>query len=124
MSTHIDAFAINGTKIALTDDSYNEKRGFAEYTGQTEAGTTRRDVVRIGYLAELAVKIAVTGSIKATFDTAAAQDSLTLRIWQDNGSKAKNWECYIDSYTADLVRDTENGTYWDISITFKDLGES
>ena len=124
MATHIDAFAINGTKIALSDDNYTEKRGFAAYTNQTEAGTTRRDVIRIGYLAELTVKIRTVGTVKATFDQSAALDSITLKLWQDNGSKAKNWDCYIADYTADLVRDTDSATYWDISATFRDLGES
>ena len=124
MATHIDAFAINGTKIALSDTAYTEKRGFAEYTKQTEAGTTRRDTVRIGYLAELSVKFETVGAVKAALDTAAVQNSLTLTLWSDSSNAPTPWTCYISDYSADLVRDTESATYWDVSVTFKDLEAS
>lgn len=124
MATHIDAFAIDGVKVVLNDDNYSEKRGFAEYTKQTEAGTTRRDVIRIGYLAELSVKIKTTGTVKATLEDAAAQDSVELTIWSDGDSNTTTWDCFISSFTADLVRDTDTATYWDISVTFKDLEAS
>ena len=124
MTTHIDAFAIDGVKVVLNDDNYSEKRGFAEYTKQTEAGTTRRDVIRIGYLAELSIKIKTTGTVKATLESAAAQDSVELTIWSDGDSTTTTWDCFISSFTADLVRDTDTATYWNISVTFKDLEAS
>ena len=124
MTTHIDAFAIDGVKVVLNDDNYSEKRGFAEYTKQTEAGTTRRDVIRIGYLAELSIKIKTTGTVKATLESAAAQDSVELTIWSDGDSTTTTWDCFISSFTADLVRDTDTATYWDVSVTFTDLEAS
>ena len=124
MSFHIDAFSIGNTKIDLNDDQYTEKKGFVEYTNQTEAGTTRRDVVRIGYLAELSIKITTTGTVKTTFDTAAESPSLELTIWDDGANNSKKWDCFLAEYTADLVRDTSTATYWTITATFKDLEES
>ena len=124
MSFHIDAFSIGNTRVDLNDDQYTEKKGFAEYTNQTEAGTTRRDVIRIGYLAELSIKITTTGTVKTTFDTASEAASLELTIWDDGANAAKTWDCYLADYTADLVRDTSTTTYWNITATFKDLEES
>lgn len=123
MAFHIDAFAIDGVKVALNDDNYSEKKGFVEYSKQTEAGTTRRDVIRIGYLAELSIKITTTGTIKSVFDTAAEQNALELTIWDDSANASKTWDCYLADYTADLVRDTSTATYWNITATFKDLEE-
>lgn len=123
-TTHIDAFAIDGVKVVLNDDTYTEKRGFAEYTKETEAGTTRRDVIRIGYLAELSVKIKTTGTVKATLEDAAAQDSVELTIWSDGDNSSTTWTCFVSSFTADLIRDTSTATYWDVSVTFKDLEAS
>ena len=122
--THIDAFAIDGVKVVLNDDAYTEKRGFVDYAKQTEAGTTRRDVIRIGYLAELSVKIRTTGTVKATLEAASQQDSVELTIWSDGGNASTTWTCYIDSFDANLIRDTDTATFWDVSVTFKDLEAS
>lgn len=121
---HIDAFAVNGVKIELTDDKYTEKTGFVDYAKQTEAGTTRRDVIRIGYLEELTVNIRTVSSVKATLEAAAAQGRLTLRLWRDGNSSARYWYCFISSFSADLIRDTAAEVYWDVSVTFKDLEAS
>lgn len=124
MSFHINAFAIDGVKVSLNDDQYTEKKGFVEYTRQTEAGTTRRDVVRIGYLAELSIKIKTTGAVKTTFDTAAEASAIELTIWDDSANASTTWDCYLADYTATLERDTSTATYWTITATFKDLEAS
>lgn len=124
MSFHIDAFSIDGVKVVLNDNNYSEKRGFVDYKRQTEAGTTRRDVIRIGYLAELSIKIRTTGTVKATIEDAAAQDSVELTLWSDGDNASTTWDCFIDSFSADLVRDTNTATYWDVAVTFKDLEAS
>lgn len=121
MSFHIEAFAIDGVKIALDDDNYTETYGFVDHNRQTEAGTTRRDVVRIGYLAELSIKINTTGAVKKKFDEAADDDSLTLTLWNTKTDSTRTWTCYIDDYKAQAIRDTATETYWSISCTFKDL---
>lgn len=121
---HIDAFAINGTTIQLSDTSYTEKYSSVEYTQLTEAGTRHRDAIRVGYLEELSVTLTTTGTVKTTFDYAAASDSVTLTIWSDGYNTNITWTCYVSSYSADLVRDTTNNTYWEIKITFTDLEAS
>lgn len=121
MATHIDAFAINGTTIQLSDTTYTEKYSSVEYTQMTEAGTRRRDTVRAGYLEKLSVTLTTTGTVKTAFDTAAASDSVALTIWSDSANSSKTWICYVSDYSANLVRDTSTDTYWEISITFTDL---
>ena len=121
---HIDAFAINGTTIQLSDTSYTEKYSSVEYTQLTEAGTRHRDTVRAGFLDELSVALTTTGTIKKKFDDAAKADSITLGMWSTYYNTSIGWYCYVSDYSANLVRDTPTETYWEIKITFTDLEAS
>lgn len=118
---HIDAFSIDNTTIQLSDTSYTEKYSSIEYTQTTEAGTRRRDVVRAGFLDELSVSLTTTGTIKKKFDDAAKADSVTVGLWSTFYNTSIGWYCYVSDYSANLVRDTSTDTYWEISVTFKDL---
>lgn len=121
---HIDSFAIGSTVVSLNDDEYTEKFSSVEFTKQTEAGTTHRDTVRVGFLSELGIKITTTGTVKAVFDSAVKEDSLTLTLYSTAEAKAVTWTCFISSYSASLVRDTKDTTYWTIQATFSDLEAS
>lgn len=118
---HIDAFSIDYTYIQLSDTSYTEKYSSVEYTQTTEAGTRRRDTVRTGFLDELSVTLTTTGTIKKKFDDAAKADSVRVELWSTYYNTSIGWYCYVSDYSANLVRDTATETYWEISVTFKDL---
>ena len=118
---HIDAFSIDNTYIQLSDTSYTEKYSSVEYTQTTEAGTRRRDTVRTGFLDELSVTLTTTGTIKKKFDDAAKADSVLVGLWSTYYNTSIGWYCYVSDYSASLVRDTATETYWEISVTFKDL---
>lgn len=118
---HIDAFSIDYVKIELSDTQYSEKYSSVEYTQTTEAGTRRRDTVRTGFLDELSVTLTTTGTVKKKFDDAAKADSITLGMWSTFYNTSIGWDCYVSDYSANLVRDTSTDTYWEISVTFKDL---
>ena len=124
MAAHIDAFAINGVLFRLTDDQYTEERGFYDYTKQTEAGTTRRDVVRLGYLKSLSIRITGDDTKKQTLETAAKEASLTVTIYSDNLGHSTTWNCYMSDLTADLIRDTPTEILWSLSFTLNDLEAS
>ena len=118
---HISAFAIGGVNVQLTDDSYSETYSSVEYTAQTEAGTTRRDTVRTGFLSELSISITADDTTKAKFDDAVAEDSLVLTLYDSTSGTSKTWDCYISSYSASLIRDTDDNVFWSVSATFNDL---
>ena len=118
---HIDAFKISGTTVQLNDEEYSEKYSSVEYTQQTEAGTTHRDTVRVGFLSELNIKITTTGTVKALFDEAVKEDFITLTIYSTDEGASVTWRCYVSDYQASLVRDTTSATYWNIQATFSDL---
>ena len=119
---HIDEFMIGSTKVVLSDDNYSETYSSVEYTGTTEAGTTRRDTVRVGFLSALDITIRTDASTKAVFDLAVKEDSLTLTLWKE-GAKT-TWKCFITDYKTKLIRDTTNTIFWEISCRFNDLEES
>lgn len=118
---HIDAFSIDNVKIELSDTQYSEKYSSVEYTQLTEAGTRRRDTVRAGFLNQLSVTLTTTGTVKKTFDVAAASDSVRVGLWNTFYNTSIGWDCYVSDYSANLVRDTSTDTYWEINITFTDL---
>lgn len=118
---HIDAFKIGNTNIRLSDDSYAVKYSSVEYTQTTEAGTVRRDTVRVGFLSQLSISIKTDNTVKAVFDSAVKEDSLTLTIWDDFENSSTTWTCFISDYSASLIRDTSNSVFWELNCTFSDL---
>ena len=119
---HIDAFKIGNTAVALNDDEYRETYSSYEYTQMTEAGTTRRDTVRVGFLSELQITIRTDATTKAVFDSAVKEDSLTLTLYKEGSTTT--WECFMTNYKTKLIRDTSTTVYWEISCSFMDLEES
>lgn len=121
MAQHIDAFKIGNTAVTLSDDDYFEVYSSYEYTQMTEAGTTRRDTVRVGFLSELQITIRTDDSTKAVFDTAVKQDSLTLTLYKEGAEDT--WVCYMANYKNKLIRDTSTTCFWELSCSFFDLEE-
>ena len=121
MAQHIDAFKIGNTAVTLSDDEYNETYSSYEYTQLTEAGTTRRDAVSVGFLSALEIKIRTDDSTKAVFDTAVKQDSLTLTLYKEGAEDT--WSCFMTDYKTSLIRDTSTTCFWEISCVFRDLEE-
>ena len=115
-------FKIGNTAVTLNDDEYTETYSSAEYTQMTEAGTTRRDTVRVGFLSELSIKIRTDETTKGVFDLAVKEDSLSLTIWKEGAERT--WDCYMADYQTKLIRDTTTTVYWELSCTFRDLEES
>lgn len=121
MAAHIDAFKIGNTAVTLSDDDYNEVYSSYEYTQLTEAGTTRRDTVRVGFLSELQITIRTDDSTKAVFDAAVKEDSLTLTLYKEGAEDT--WDCYMANYKTKLIRDTSTTCFWELSCSFFDLEE-
>lgn len=121
MAQHIDAFKIGNTAVTLSDDDYNEVYSSYEYTQLTEAGTTRRDTVRVGFLSELQITIRTDDSTKAVFDAAVKEDSLTLTLYKEG--EEDTWDCYMANYKTKLIRDTSTTCFWELSCSFFDLEE-
>jgi hypothetical protein len=118
---HIELY-IGETEVTLNDDEYNETYSSYEYTQMTEAGTTRRDTVRVGFLSALDITIRTDDTVKGVFDDAVKEDSLSLTIWKEGAETT--WDCYMTDYKTKLIRDTATTVFWELSCTFRDLEES
>ena len=118
---HIE-LKIGNTAVVLNDDQYNETYSSAEYTQATEAGTTRRDTIRVGFLSALDITIRTDDTVKAVFDSAVKEDSLSLTIWKEGAEST--WACYMTDYKTKLIRDTATTVFWELSCTFRDLEAS
>jgi len=119
---HIDSFKIGNTAVVLNDDEYSETYSSYEYTNTTEAGTTRRDAVRVGFMSELSISIRTDSTTKSVFDQAVKEDSLTLTLYKEGATTT--WTCFMTDYKTKLIRDTSTTVYWELSCVFKDLEES
>ena len=118
---HIE-LKIGNTAVTLNDDQYSETYSSVEYTSSTEAGTTRRDTVRVGFLSELSISLRTDDTVKAVFDSAVKEDSLSLTIWKEGAETT--WACYMTDYKTKLIRDTATTVFWELSCTFRDLEAS
>lgn len=108
------ALYLNGTEIPLTKGSYKEKKTHYQITGQTEAGTNRRDLIRANILG-LSVNLSGTTATKTAIETYNAKASLTVKHYV--GSTLTTWTAYMDNLSCNLVADGE----WDISFDLVDM---
>lgn len=108
------ALYLNGTEIPLTKGSYKESRSHYQITGQTEAGTNRRDLIRANILG-LSVELIGTTATKKALETYNAEASLTVKHY--SGSTLVTWSAYMDNFSSNLLTDGE----WEISFDLIDM---
>ncbi len=91
----------------------------ADSGGETEAGTTQRDVIRAGV-----VKISVSFSVSANWlkklTEYSKQPKLTVRYFDPQELSMKETEMYISGYKATLEKDTSYMGLWTVSFTLNE----
>jgi hypothetical protein len=111
----------NGANLPLPD-SYDLSMDAveADTTGETEAGTTQRDVVRQGV-----VTISVSFSVSAVWlkrlSAYSKQDKLTVRYFDTETLEISETEMYITGYKAKLEKDTSRKGLWTVSFTLNEF---
>lgn len=92
----------------------------ADSSGETEAGTTQRDVVRSGI-----VSIALTFQVNYVWlkklTAYSKLSKLTVQYFDTEDLSLKTTEMYIDGYKASLYKDTAKKGFWNISFNLKEL---
>ena len=103
----------DGTVLPLPD-SYDVSLSAveADSSGETEAGTTQRDVVRQGV-----VNISVSFSVTAY----SKQDKLSVDYFDTETADMKNTEMYVEGFKAKLEKDTSYRGLWTVSFTLKEF---
>ena len=113
----IQYLAFDGTPLPLPD-SYEVQMVDVEADsgGETEAGTTQRDVVRLGV-----VRIAVSFSVSAKWLRFKQREKISVDYFDTETLAVKNAEMFIDGYKAGLVKDTSYKGLWKVSFTLKEF---
>ena len=79
----------------------------ADSGGETEAGTTQRDVVPAKWLKKLAVY--------------AKKDKISVQYFDAETAELKLAEMYVTGYKAKLKKDTSYKGLWTVSFTLKEM---
>lgn len=92
----------------------------ADSSGETEAGTTQRDVVRSGVVT-ISVSFSVTPKWLAKFSAYAKKDKIAVSYFNTEILELKETEMYITDYKAKLEKDTSYKGLWSVSFTLNEF---
>ena len=92
----------------------------ADTSGETEAGTTQRDVVRQG-IVNISVSFSVTAKWLKALTSYSKQDKLSVDYFDTETAELKNTEMYIEGFKAKLEKDTSYRGLWTVSFTLKEF---
>ena len=92
----------------------------ADYGGETEAGTTQRDVVRHGVVS-IPVSFSVTAKWLAKLATYAKKDKIAVQYFDTETLGLKTTEMYVTGYKAKLKKDTSYKGLWMVSFMLKEM---
>ena len=111
----------DGTVLPLPD-SYDVSLATveADSSGETEAGTTQRDVVRQG-IVTISVSFSVTAKWLKALTAYSKRDKLSVEYFDTETADMKNTEMYIEGFKAKLEKDTSYRGLWTVSFTLKEL---
>ena len=92
----------------------------ADTGGETEAGTTQRDVVRAG-IVTIGVSFQVTAAWLKKLSAFAKEDKLSVRYFDTDDLVLKHTEMFIEGFRATLIKDTARKGFWTVSFTLKEM---
>ena len=117
----IQYLAFDGVALPLPD-SYEVQMVDVEADsgGETEAGTTQRDVVRMG-VARISVSFSVSAKWLGVLTGVQQREKISVDYFDTEALAVKNAEMFIDGYKAGLVKDTSYKGLWKINFTLKEF---
>ncbi len=117
----IQYLVFDGTALPLPD-SYEVQMSDVEADsgGETEAGTTQRDVVRLGVVS-IPAAFSVSPKWLKLLTGFKQKEKITVDYFDTETLGMKRTEMYIDGYKASLVKDTSYKGLWKVSFTLKEL---
>lgn len=118
---YIQYLTFDGTAIPRPDSyEVNLSDVEADSGGETEAGTTQRDIVRTG-VAEIPVSFSVSPAWMKRLTAFKQKASVSVKYYDPETVAVKAAEMYIDGFKAKLVQDTSYGGLWEVSFTLKEF---
>ena len=116
----IQYLRINGEDLPLpTSYSFELKDVQADSSGETEAGTTQRDIIRSGVV-NIQVSFQVSAMWLQKLSAFRKLPIMTVRYFDSETLNYKETEMYIDGFKAKLEKDTSYKGLWTVSFTLKE----
>jgi len=118
---YIQYLKFNGEKLPLPDSYDVEMKDVeSDASGETEAGTTQRDLVRTGVYT-IPVSFSVTPAWLKKLTEFKQKKSIIVQFFDPNTLEIKEAEMYIDGYKTSLVKDTSFKGLWKVSFTINEF---
>lgn len=92
----------------------------AESGGETEAGTTQRDVVRLGVVS-IAVAFSVSPKWLKVLTGFKQREKISVGYFDTETLEMKEAEMFVEGYKAVLVKDTSFKGLWKVSFTLREF---
>lgn len=118
---YMQYLVFNGTNLPLPD-SYDVSLSDVEADsgGETEAGTTQRDVIRTG-VAAISVSFSVSPKWAGRLTAYSKMAKIAVRYFDTETLGLKDAEMYITGFKAKLEKDTSYKGLWTVSFTLKEM---
>ena len=112
--------ALKGVNTEIRNTQSQLKDVEADSGGETEAGTTQRDVVRHG-VAQIPVSFSVTAKWLKKLAGYAKLDKISVQYFDVETAELKLAEMYVTGYKAKLKKDTSYKGLWTVSFMLKEM---
>ena len=111
----------DGTALPLPD-SYEVSLEAVEAgsSGETEAGTIQRNVVRQGVVT-ISVSFSVTAKWLKVLTAYSKEDKLAVEYFDTEAAELKSTEMYVEGFQAKLKKDTSYRGLWTVSFILKEF---
>ena len=90
----------------------------ADSSGETEAGTTQRDLVRTGVV-NISVSFSVTATWLKKLSAYSKLSKIDVTYFDTTELEVKQTEMYIEGFKANLEKDTSRKGLWKVSFELK-----
>ena len=112
---------LKGTALPLPDSYEVELAAVeADSSGETEAGTIQRDVVRQGVVT-LSVSFSVTAKWLKVLTAYSKEDKLAVEYFDTETAELKTTEMYVEGFQAKLKKDTSYRGLWTVQLSLKEF---
>ena len=118
---YIQYLTLDGTPLPLPD-SYEVQMADVEADsgGETEAGTTQRDVVRLGVVS-IPVSFSVSPKWLKVLTGFKQREKIAVEYFDTETLETRRTEMFVEGYKAVLVKDTSFKGLWKVSFTLKEF---
>ena len=118
---YIQYLTIDGVPLPLPD-SYEVQMADVEADsgGETEAGTTQRDVVRMGVVS-IPAAFSVSPKWLKLLTGFKQREKIVVEYFDTETLETKRTEMFVEGYKAVLVKDTSYKGLWKVSFTLKEF---